>query len=53
MLNELRKLIDRNEDHCNNFLETIKRSQSKSDNSTAKVKTKIEAVNSRLNNADE
>ena len=32
MLKELRKIIDRNADNCNKELETIKRSQSKLDN---------------------
>ena len=53
MLKELRKTIDRNVDHCNKELETIKRSQSKLDNSTAEVKTELKTMNSRLNNAEE
>ena len=42
MLKELRKIINRNADHCNKEVETIKRNQSKLDNSI-----------SRLNNAEE
>ena len=38
MLEELRKAITRNADHCNKDLETIKLSQSKLDNSLAEVK---------------
>ena len=45
MLKELRKTIDRNVDHCNKELETIKKSQSKLDNSLAKMKTKPKAIN--------
>ena len=32
MLKELRKIIDRNADHCKKELETMKRNQSKLDN---------------------
>ena len=32
MLIELRKIIDRNADHCNKELETVKKNPSKSDN---------------------
>ena len=46
ILTELRKITDRNADHCNKKLETIKMRQ-KRDNSTAEVKTKLEATNSR------
>ena len=53
MLKELRKAIDRNEDHCNKELETIKRSQSKLDNPIAEMKTELKAINSKLNNAEE
>ena len=38
MPKELRKIFDRNADHCNKELETIKRNQSKLDNSIAKIK---------------
>ena len=53
MLKELRKIIDRNADHCNKELKTIKRKQSKLDNSSVKIQTNLEAVNSRLNNSEE
>ena len=49
----LRKILDINADHCNKELETIKRNQSKSDNSIAKIKSELRATNSRLNNAKE
>ena len=52
MLKELRKSIDRNADHCNMELETLKRNQSKLDNSITKIKTNLEAMNSRLNNTE-
>lgn len=45
MLKELRKTADRNVDHCNKELETIKKSQSTLDNSIAKMKTKPKATN--------
>ena len=53
MLKELRKTIDRNADHHNKELETIKRSQSKLDNPIAKMKTKLKAINSKLNKVEE
>ena len=53
MLKELRKIIDRNPDHCNKELKTIKRNQSKLDNLIAKIKTNLEAMSSRLNNTEE
>ena len=53
MLKELRKAINRNADHCNKELETVKRSQSKLDNSTAKMKTELKALNSKVNNTEE
>lgn len=53
MLTELRKIIDRNPDHCNKELETLKRIQSKLDNLIAKIKTNLEAMSSRLNNTEE
>ena len=49
----LRKAINRNADHCNKELGAIKRSQSKLENSIAKMKTKLKAINSKLNNAEE
>ena len=53
MLTELRKIIDRNRDHCNKELETIKMNWSKKDNSTAKMKTNLEVINSRINVIEE
>ena len=53
MLKELRKIIDRNADHCNKELETIKMNQSKVVNSIDEIKTSLEAMNSRVNNARE
>ena len=53
MITEWRKIIDRNADHCNKELETIKMNQSKRDNSTAKIKTNLEAINSRINDTEE
>lgn len=38
-------------DYCNKELQTMKRNQSKLDDSIAKTKTKLKAMNSRLNNA--
>ena len=49
MLKELRKIIDKNADHCNKELETIKMNQSEIDNSIDKIKTNVEEMNSRLN----
>ena len=42
ILTELREITDRNADHCNKKLETIKR-----DDSTAEVETNLEPMNSR------
>ena len=53
MLKNVRKTIDGNANHCNKELSTIKRSQSKLDNSIAKMKTKPKAINSKLNEAAE
>ena len=53
MLKEFRKAISRNADHCNKELETIKMSQSKLDNSVAKMKIKQMTIKSKLNNAEE
>ena len=52
MLTELRK-IDGNRDHFNNELETIKMNWSKKDNSTSKIKTNLEVINSRINVIEE
>ena len=52
MIKQLRKIIDIKADHCNKELEIIKRSQSKLDSSTAKIKTSLKAVNNRLNDAE-
>ena len=38
MLTELRQITNRNSGHCNKELETVKMNQSKTDNSTAKIK---------------
>ena len=38
MFKKLRKIINRNADHCSKELETIKKNQSKLDNSFAKIK---------------
>ena len=53
ILKELRKAIDRNADHCNKELETIKRSQLKFENSFAETKAELKAMNSKLNNAEQ
>ena len=47
ILKELRNIIRRNADHCNNKLETMKMNQSKLDNSITDIK-----MISRLNNID-
>lgn len=47
ILKELRNIIHRNADHCNNKLDTMKMNQSKLDNSITDIK-----MNSRLNNTD-
>lgn len=47
-LKDLRK-IERNADHCNKELETVKMIQSKRDNSITKIKTNLDAMKSRLN----
>ena len=47
------KAISRNVDHCNKVLETIKRSQLKLENSFAKMKAELKAINSKLNDAEE
>ena len=53
MLKELRKIIDRNAEYCNKGVESIKRNQSKLDNSIAEITTDLEAMNRRLSNAEE
>ena len=52
MLKELRKIINRNADHCNKNTETIKMNQSKWDNLTGKIKTNLEAMISKLNDTE-
>ena len=52
MLKELRKAIDRNADHSNKELEFIKMNQSKLDNSISEKKTKLKAMNRKVNNAE-
>ena len=44
MLIELRKLINKTTNHCNKDFEAIKMNQSKIDNSIAKTKTNLEAM---------
>ena len=53
MLKELRKIINRNSEHCNKELETIKMKQSKTDNSISEIKTNLKTMNSRLNETAE
>ena len=53
ILKELRKAINRNADHCNKELETIKRSQEKLENSSAETKAKLKAINSKLDNIEQ
>ena len=52
-MKELRKASNRNEDYCKKELETIRMSQEKAENPFAKMKSKLRAMNSRMNNADE
>ena len=40
------------QNHCNKELETIKKIQSKLNNSIAKIKINLEVKNRRLNNAE-
>ena len=49
MLQELKKITDRNSDHCNKELATINMNQSKVDNTLDKIRANIDAINSRLN----
>ena len=53
ILKELRKAINRNADHCNKELETIKKSQLKLENPFAEMKAEQKAINSKLDNAEE
>ena len=53
ILKELRKAINRNADHCNKELETIKMSQLKLENPFAEMKAEQKAINSKLDNAEE
>ena len=41
MLVKLRKIIDRNVNHCNRELKPIKMNQSKADNEIVKIKTNL------------
>ena len=52
MLKEM-KILSRKADHSNKKLETIKRNQSKLDNSIAEIKTDLKAMNNTLNNEEE
>ena len=53
MLTNLRKIVNRNADHCNRELETIKMNQSKIQNSIAEIKINLETMTSRLNGTEE
>ena len=53
ILKELRKAITISANHCNNELETIRRSQEKLKTSLAKTKAELKAMNSRMNNTEE
>ena len=53
ILKELRKAITISANHCNNELETIRRSQEKLKTSLAKTKAELKALNSRMNNTEE
>lgn len=53
MLKKLRKSINRYAELCSKELETIKRNQSKLDNSLAKIKTNLAAMNTKLNDTKE
>ena len=50
---ERRKAIDRNASYCEKGLESIKRRQSKLENSFAEMKAKLKAINGKLDNAEE
>ena len=53
ILKELRKAITISANHCNNELETIRRSQEKLKTSLTKTKAELKAMNSRMNNTEE
>lgn len=53
MLQELKKVTDRNSDHCNKELVTIKTNQAKADNTVAKIRANTDAINSRLNQREQ
>ena len=53
ILKELRKAVNRSADYCKKELETIRRSQEKLENSFAKTKAELKAMNSRMNSAEE
>lgn len=53
MLTDLRKTTDRNANHCNKKLKNYTEKPIKLDNSIAKIKPKLKAMNSILNNAEE
>ena len=53
MIKERRKVIDRIAGHCNKGQGSIKRNQSKLENSIAEIKTDLKAMNGRPNNAEE
>ena len=52
ILGKLKKIIERNTDHCTKGLEIIKRNQPKLDNSVAKINSELKEMNSRLNNSE-
>ena len=51
MLTDLRTFMKRSTDHPNKELKTTKMNQSKTDNSTAKIKTSLETMN-RINDTE-
>ena len=53
ILKEFRKTINRNADYCKKGLETLWKNQEKLENSFAKTKAELKAMNSRMNNAKE
>ena len=54
ILNRLRKATGRNKtvDYCKRELEVIMRSQEKLENSFAKMKAELKAINSKMNNTE-
>lgn len=52
-MKELRNTINRNADYYKKELESIRRNQLKLENSFAKMKAKLKATDSKLNNAEE